>query len=133
MAIGNLAGMASSIAVMVSIGSLVELYVWAYQGTILSATSSLIGTIITKVCLIMRIGVSLVRAWGKLNSLFCLGYNLEVFRSVCSLFLKFKFSAKGRSEVPEGLKQKPGWIVRVNPNLDYSQLDYPQLDYPHLD
>ena len=67
MAIGNLAGMASSIAVMVSIGSLVELYVWAYQGTILSATSSLIGTIITKVCLIMRIGVSLVRAWGKLK------------------------------------------------------------------
>ena len=58
---------------------------------------------------------------------------LDVFRSVCSLFLKFKFSAKGRSEVPEGLKQKPGWIVRVNPNLDYSQLDYPQLDYPHLD
>ena len=56
-----------------------------------------------------------------------------MFRSVCSLFLKFKFSAKGRSEVPEGLKQKPGWIVRVNPNLDYSQLDYPQLDFPQLD
>ena len=47
MAIGNLAGMASSIAMMVSIGSLVELYVWAYQGTILSATSSLIGIIAT--------------------------------------------------------------------------------------
>ena len=49
MAVGNLAGMASTIAVMVSIGTLVELYVWAYQGTILSATSFLIGTIITKV------------------------------------------------------------------------------------
>ena len=47
MAIGNLAGIASTIAVMVSIGSLVELYVWAYQGTILSATSSLIGIMIT--------------------------------------------------------------------------------------
>ena len=32
---------------------------------------------------------------------------LEVFRSVCSLFLKFTFSAKGRPEVPEVLKQKP--------------------------
>ena len=49
MAVGNLAGIASTIAVMVSIGTLVELYVWAYQGTILSATSILIGTIITKV------------------------------------------------------------------------------------
>ena len=71
MAVGNLAGMASTIAVMVSIGTLVELYVWAYQGTILSATSTLIGMIITKVlkmCLIMRIGVSLVRACGKLKS-----------------------------------------------------------------
>ena len=44
---GNLAGMASSIAMMVSIGSLVALYVWAYHGTILSATSSLIGVVIT--------------------------------------------------------------------------------------
>ena len=49
MAVGNLAGMASSIAVMVSMGSLVELYVWAYQETILWVTSSLIGMIITKV------------------------------------------------------------------------------------
>ena len=49
MAVGDLAGMASSIAVMVSIGTLLELYVWAYQGTILSVTSSLIGMIITKV------------------------------------------------------------------------------------
>ena len=45
--IGNLAGMASSIAMMVSFGSLVELYLWAYQGTIRSATSSLIGIIAT--------------------------------------------------------------------------------------
>ena len=44
---GYLAGMASSIAMMVSIGSLVALYVWAYHGTILSATSSLIGVIVT--------------------------------------------------------------------------------------
>ena len=40
---GYLAGMASSIELMVSIGSLVALYVCPYQATILSATSSLIG------------------------------------------------------------------------------------------
>ena len=34
--------MASSMALMVSIGSLVALYLWPYQATILSATSSLI-------------------------------------------------------------------------------------------
>ena len=40
---GYLAGMASSIAVTVSIGSLLALYVCPYQATMLSATSSLIG------------------------------------------------------------------------------------------
>ena len=40
---GYLAGMASSIALTVSIGSLLALYVCPYQATMLSATSSLIG------------------------------------------------------------------------------------------
>ena len=40
---GYLAGMASSIALIVSIGSLSALYVCPYQATMLSATSSLIG------------------------------------------------------------------------------------------
>ena len=43
-----LAGMASSMATIVSIGTLSALYVWAHHGTILSETSSLIETVIRK-------------------------------------------------------------------------------------
>ena len=43
-----LAGMASSIATIVSIGTLSALYVWAHHGTILSETSSLIEKVIIR-------------------------------------------------------------------------------------
>ena len=43
-----LAGMASSMATIVSIGTLSALYVWAHHGTILSETSSLIEKVLRK-------------------------------------------------------------------------------------
>ena len=63
-----LAGMASSMATIVSIGTLSALYVWAHHGTILSETSSLIETVLRKYVLsrwhllmTMEVGLSKVR------------------------------------------------------------------------